>query len=246
MLGSVAMEQSDASTLRSSSLERLELARAAGSTLHQVGSLNGLGVAAMLEQDYAKSRNLMESALEIARASDDRLLEAVMLGSLGYVERLDGKIARARDLVEKSLELFRSHGTAASSVAESLCNYADVLVAEGALREAAAAIRESLELSGQVGHRGWLPAALTTAASVVAREGLAEDAALLLGAARELEAAIGVRILAPEHGSAFESTVAQLRVKLGNDDFESAFERGRTLSIKDAIRHALSTLDDDA
>jgi tetratricopeptide (TPR) repeat protein len=241
LIGGAAMQRSDAPTLRSSSLERLQLARAARSRDHEAGALNSLGVVAQLEGDYAKARDLMEQSLAAAREGGDPRRIASMLGNLGIVERLEGQYKQSQERQEEALAFFRSNGPAAR-VPEMLCNYAETLVVQGLLDDAAGAVRESLELAAEIDHRGWLPQALVVAAAVAAGRARGREAAALLAAAHEFEAAIGLRVLTPEQGSLYQPTLDRLRETLGTEALEAAFDDRRSLTTDEAVRLALSAL----
>jgi predicted ATPase/Arc/MetJ-type ribon-helix-helix transcriptional regulator len=242
LIGAVAMVRSDVAALRSSSQERLELARSTADIGDQAGALNGLAVAAQLEGDFAAARGLMEQALTLAREVGEPPRVAALTGNLGVIERLDGHLARSRELLDESLTIFRTSGPAAS-VPEALFNFADTRIAEGSFGEASEAIREGLELVDEIGHQGWLPQALVVVASLAATTSRAEDAATLLGAAHELEAAIDTHTLNPRLGSVYQPTLERVRDILRPGTFAAAFERGASLTSDEALQLARSTLD---
>ena len=241
LMSAVAMVRSDVATLRSTSQERLELARAARAIGDQAGALNGLGVAAQLEGDYGEARRLIQRAIELAREDGEPTRVAILIHNLGFVERLDGDLARSRELLEESLAMIRANGPAAS-VPETLSDYAETLILQNSLSEASQAIREGLELMTEIGHAGWLPQALVVVASLAAATGQAENAAPLLGAAYKLEKAMDVHILTTAQGSLYQPTLERVRDMLGADRFAEAFQRGASLATDEALQLARSTL----
>jgi predicted ATPase len=242
LISAVAMVRSDVATLRSTSQERLELARSAGDIGDQAGALNGLAVAAQLEGDYDEARGLMEQAVALAREDGQLFRVAAVVGNLGVIERLDGRFTRSQELLEESLAIFRASG-ATAHIPEILLNYADTLIAQESFGEAADAIREGLELVDEIDHSGWLPQALVVVASLATATGRAENAATLLAAAHELEAAIDTHTLDPQQGSVYQPTLERVRDILGPGTFAAAFERGASLTGDEALQLARSTLD---
>ncbi|MDQ2912005.1 MAG: hypothetical protein M3T56_01990 [Chloroflexota bacterium] len=241
LIAGVASERADVAKLRSTSQERLELARSAGAIGDQAGAFSGLGAAAQFEGDYGEARRLVQRAIELAREDGEPTRVALLIHNLGVIERLDGEVNRSRELLEESLATFRANGPAAS-VAETVSDYAETLILQKSFSEASQAIREGLELMKEIGHAGWLPQALVVVASLAAATGRAENAAPLLGAAHKLEMAMDVHILTPEQGSLYQPTLERVRDMLGADRFAEAFQRGASLATDEALQLARSTL----
>jgi hypothetical protein len=112
------------------------------------------------------------------------------------------------------------------------------LVIQGARREALPLVREGLSLADRLGHKGWLPSVLASVSAAIVEQ-RPSDAATLLGAAQSLQQAMGVDATAiPEMGSLFIFAVKEAEQALGQDDFELAFERGRSLETDETLELA--------
>jgi non-specific serine/threonine protein kinase len=82
-------------------------------------------------------------------------------------------------------------------------------------------------------------------AVVASARGEAERSGHLIGAAEGLHEAVGVPVYVyyEPHRSLYESTVATVRAKLGEEDFEEARERGRAMTFEQAVAYALLEAD---
>jgi hypothetical protein len=109
-------------------------------------------------------------------------------------------------------------------------------VARGRRRAAEPLLKESLVASAETGSKESIAFTFETLAVVHVNAGDPADAALLLGAAGELEAELGLTLDEPEAGMHVEA-VAAARAALGSE-LDELWRRGRGLGLERALAFA--------
>src|SRR4028118_1211338 len=96
-----------------------------------------------------------------------------------------------------------------------------------------------------MGVRGSLGCFLEGLAVVAGVQGEVERSARLFGAAEGLLQAVEAPVYDyyEPHRSFYQRTVATVRAKLGEEDFEEARERGRAMTFEQAVEYALDEAD---
>jgi non-specific serine/threonine protein kinase len=118
-------------------------------------------------------------------------------------------------------------------------NGAGVLVSyQGDYASARAYFEESLTIQREIGDRSGISFSLEAFASLAARESRSERAAALLAGAEALREEIGVPI-APHEREQRDRDLSEARQALGEEAFTSAWERGRAMTMEQAIEYAL-------
>lgn len=233
--------------------EALAISRESGPTRYLVLSLMALGQMAAAQGDYPIAHTRLEEAVAQSRAIDNRWDMAQALNSLGDLARLQSEYARAEQLYEESLALFREAG-AKGDIPASLHNLGHVALAQGDYEQARALFEESLALHQEVGNKPGIVEGLAGLAGVAAmasqhrasdgQTGEAEQArkagwtARLFGASDALRGAIGAPMWPAERVD-YERNMAAARAQLDEEEFERAWQEGRSMTIEQAIAYAL-------
>ena len=158
---------------------------------------------------------------------------------LGVGAQIDGDLLEARDWMTQRLALVRATGNDFLTASEA-ANLAMVERQLGDLETAETLEREALEIERRIGGQFVTPFAISGLASIATERGEFERAATLVGAA---EAIMDAQHMAwpPDERPHYERLLADLPGAMGSDAFETARERGRSMSLGDAVAFALTT-----
>ena len=232
-LGQMAMYAGDIEKAVEIHEQGLAAARAADDT-RQVGlSLRALASAAKQIGDIGHARELNEEALALGRRSNDPFGIAVSLNALGDLARMEDDFAVARPLFEEALDLCRKLGNK-EGVCGSLNNLGATefgLGNDGAPRKHYA---EALRVALEIGDKVTVSYSLDGFAAILLREGDAEEAARLAGAADFLRESLGFD-MEPAEKRFREKYIEQLKVNLPKEIYVEAFTKGRGLKLDDAL-----------
>ncbi len=196
-------------------------------------TLNNLAVVARVRGDYAGARSLQEQSLAIRRRLGNPDDLSASLNNLGIVARVQGDFEEARQLHTESLELSRRIGQG-RGVSTALINLGAVALAQEQFAEAAVLFAECLKIYQEQWNRTGILESLEGMASVFVGLREPEYAAVLWGVAQELRTLLGIPI-SPADRAEYERRVAQTRLLLAPAAFAAAWERGRCLSLEQAI-----------
>jgi tetratricopeptide (TPR) repeat protein len=132
----------------------LELARAAGYTFMEPGTLKGLAMTALYgDGDYATAHAHLVEGLERARTIGDRQSEANVLVTLGDLSKKVGLYREAEAALTRSVALARSTGDRWSETF-ALGNLATLAATEGAYDRALEYTTQTQALAQAIGERG--------------------------------------------------------------------------------------------
>lgn len=216
--------------------ESLALSKEAGDTWGAAGAHLILGLVARGQGDYARAAPLLEEGVAQFRRLGDKWAIALALNDLGLVLREMGEYDRAQALLEEGLALFRELGDR-WGIGFSLANLGIVAWNRSEYDQAAGLFNESLSLRMVLGDRRGISTSLTGLATIAAAQGRPEPAAVLFGAAEALRDALGIPP-PPFIRDDYDRQVAGVRGALGEGMFSAARERGRGMSMDQAIEYA--------
>ena len=114
----------------------------------------------------------------------------------------------------------------------------EIALGQGRLDEAGRYLAQGLALSQTLGDQARIAWCLAGLGSVAALDEAPERAARLWGAAERLRAALECRS-APAARATYERALATARAQLGDAAFAAAWERGRALTVEQAIAEAV-------
>ena len=187
--------------------------------------------------DYLLAYERLEEALSISRVLGDTRTMGFELAGLGEVAMRQGDYPRATRLVEESLELRRQLGNK-WGVGVSLGILGWVALRERDWDRAVARFSESLEVRREIGDEGGSAWCLERLAEVAMEHEQAEKAVRLISAAATLRDSIGSVIDHVDLGE-YESNLASLRGKLGEERFSAAWDEGSALTLEQAADYAV-------
>ena len=249
-LGYAAWERGDYANARPLLEESLTIRRELGDKSGLAGSLNNLGYGAWEQGDYANARALLEESLTIHRELGDKRGLAGSLSNLGHVAREQRDYASARPLYEESLAVSRDMGYTAGS-AYALVHLGAVGHEQGEVG-ARALVGEGLRLYQDINDTLGIAIALGICAHIAVQWNTTEvgpshsgvqRAVRLRGAAEALRESIGSPLSFIQRVE-LDKEMDVARAILGEQEFAAAWEKGRALSLEQAIDYALGNMGD--
>jgi hypothetical protein len=121
----------------------------------------------------------------------------------------------------------------------ALWRLGEVVSDQGDIARATGLLRECLNLQQQLADKfTWIGSLLELFAGLLARQGEAERAAQLFGAAEALRATMGVPRPPSEH-RVYERNVAATSALLDRSTFATAWREGQAMSPEQAVAYAL-------
>ncbi|MGH8631458.1 MAG: ATP-binding protein, partial [Burkholderiales bacterium] len=236
-LGVIADHEGEYARAEAVCQESLGLFRQVDDRRGIAAALNALGVVAADQGDYTTARIRHEESLAIRRGLGDRRGIAGSLSSLGMVAVPQGDFASARRYFEENLAIRRELGDR-HGIGTALRSLGLLAWREGDSAQATALLEESLTLRKAQGSRLGVAECLEALAQIA----VAADptkAGRLLAAASTLRHAIGAPLPSSDLAS-YERTVAAARLSLGTSVFQATWEEGRTMTLDQAVQHALA------
>lgn len=206
-----------------------------------------IGAVLSEEGDSAHASTVFEEALGLARQVGHTSAVALVLLNLGVNARAAGDYATARTRFDEALLLHRELGSA-FGVWIATGNLGSVAVKTGDYDEAERQIVSALEAMRGFGSNPDVLDALRWFASLDAHRGEDCRAAVLLAAAEHQSEQLGLAV-SPSDRRMIDEATALVEAQLERQELAAARERGRALTLEEAIAHvreAVSREDDPA
>jgi hypothetical protein len=216
--------------------EALAVARRSGDRWLQASCLGYNGIALASGGRLAAGRAALEEGLTVVRELGDDRCVGWMLIALGRIARGAGDAEQAMARVHEAQAVQQRLGDV-WGIGNALCERAALAVdAQGDHDAARALLVESLELALRVLDRPTIAAGLHGLARLSACR-TPVRAAQLLGGASTLDRALNDPLA--RLGGA-ESWITDLRASVGDGPFVDAWERGRAMTVHEAVAYALA------
>jgi len=236
-LGVVAGEQGEYEQARQWLEESLAIQRELKDRRGIARTLNNLGVIAHDLGDYGAARALYEECLAIERGLKNQRGIALALDNLGLVAYRQGDYAAAHALFEECLEIRRKAGDP-QDIGSPLNHLGLVAYRQGDYAAAREFFKECLEVRRELGSEAEIAECLEGFAGLMVAEGQAWRAARLYGAAESLREGVGVP-MPPYERAEYDRNVTAIRLALGEEGCAREWEKGRALSLEQALEYAL-------
>jgi predicted ATPase/DNA-binding CsgD family transcriptional regulator/Tfp pilus assembly protein PilF len=238
-LTNVSLEEGNFERATALGEECLRLSRQSNEAQGIVWSLLTLAIVATLRADYGQAERLYAEGLNLARKLGSAYARFLYLVNWGWTALLQGDPERATLLIEEAVELARERRRGFMGLlSRPLDNLGWAALLEGELGRAKAQFGENLTLSKKRGERVPLLMSLEGLACVAGAEGEIERAARLFGTAEALMKVIDYRLV-PQERAVLEPYRANVRMRLGEAEWEEAQAMGRTMGMEEAIEYAL-------
>ncbi len=207
--------------------------RAAGDATNAAGTLNNLAVLMLDKGDFGEAARLCAESRDALRDLGNPYGAAHGINNRGVALYCLGQIDEARQCSNEALAIYRELG-ARRGIATSLDHLGKCARADGDLAAAWRAHAESLPYRKEIGDLQGLLVWLEAMALWMAHAALADIAAHALGAIEIARTSSNIPLRAHEQGD-HDETERLARRRLGDQAFEDHRDRGRWLSIDDAI-----------
>ena len=220
--------------------EGIDAARRSGDPVVESYAAYNLGIVRAWHGDLAEAERLLRWSVQEASRLGNARSVAHWSRSLGGMLHSRGDSESARALIEQSLSLHRTLDDA-WGISHALSSLALVLVDANEAGAAQRLIDESISIERDVGDVPGLIFNIEVNARLVASQGHDALAVRLFACASGLSQAMGFRRHArPVDWIDHERDIEELRSRLGEDVFADAWERGRTMTLDEALEDALA------
>ena len=229
----------DFSGEREFATEQLLLAEELGSPKVRARALSNLGLAVAADEgDLDRAESLLIESVDVARTTGDDwvlMVSALNLGSVALARR-DYEVASAS--LDEALALSQASGDRVIRM-HTLFNLGRSQLEAGDPTHAAQLFDECIRMCRDLGFWDGVIYCLVGLAGVFLRQGAAEPAARLLGAAEAGRAVLDIQYEPPEE-ELRDRTETAVRQQLTEESRERAWAEGRAMSVEEAADHALS------
>jgi non-specific serine/threonine protein kinase len=229
--------------------EAADLAHALGDTRSKALVLAAVSWVAWLDGDVSRVSALLSALAECEAEAGDTWSLGWFAASLARLVHASGDRATARTLAERALTRFRQLGEA-QGAALALAELADLALDDDSVTQAAElaraallALREALDPQplANVGESAAVVDAARARAASDEPRAASERRLRVMGAVDAMREQTRLR-RAPRQRVAYERVVADLRARLDEVAFASAWAQGRALSAEAAVAEALALL----
>jgi tetratricopeptide (TPR) repeat protein len=197
-----------------------------------------LGWSLMYLGNLTQAAAQLEEAVIAARELGVPNRIAFALGALGEVKVRQGRYDQAIPLLEEALAMRRSMGHR-SYVATVLGTMTIGAIRQEEYGRATELLTESLTIRKELGDKGGVAWCLEKFAQMESSQGDALRAAHLLGAAEALREILGTAVDTVDRAEHAEA-VRVARERLGEEEFSTAWRRGRDMSMDEAANYTLT------
>jgi non-specific serine/threonine protein kinase len=213
--------------------EGLRLAREAGDDNITSLSIWGLGMLRIERGDLNEAKILIEESLAIAREMNNRQHISLRLTGLGEIARTQKDYKAAREFYEEALILAREESSK-YYIAIHTSNLAYTTCLLGDYQSAISYTLECLEATEDLGDKRNMGITLSIFGALAVAAGEMEKAARLWGAAQGIFDAIGFKLVKVDQ-EFNDRYICDARAAIGDEAFETAFEKGRSMPLKEAL-----------
>jgi tetratricopeptide (TPR) repeat protein len=219
--------------------EALSIASELGDQLNTATALRYLGLLDSMQGNYAEARLRLELSLEILRKMGPEGKRGVSwtLTFLGDVALNQNASNEARSIFEECVSILKEIGER-NWLAYSVRRLGLIAWREKDFARATVLCQESLSLNRELGDPRGVLACLAGFADIAVVQGKFARAAQLMAAVETHLAAMGMRLL-PVDKMEYERNLALLRTKLDEKILNKFWDKGKAMSLDDAIAFAL-------
>jgi predicted ATPase/class 3 adenylate cyclase len=236
-LGWIALDRNEFDRAEELLEESLALSRAAGTARDVSVSLNALAMLKVYRGDHERATAMQEECLSLAREAGDVQIIAVLTYNLGFTAAMTGEYERAEAFVREAQALFREVGDrgmaplASNRLGFLALSQDDPDRAEELCVEAIRDLQEQAQIPG-------IDFALEILGGVAASRGEIRRAARLWGAVAGYRDATGAPWI-PEERAMIEAHIDAARPRLEEATWREEWEKGRSMTLDQAVEYAL-------
>jgi predicted ATPase/DNA-binding SARP family transcriptional activator/Tfp pilus assembly protein PilF len=237
LLGMEAVAAGEIDSALALTRQALEVARGGVNPYVESAAFWQVGVCLAARGELDEAERTLEQAVDLARKLGNARSVAGSQTSVGGVALMRGDHARARRLFDESLNIYRGLDDV-WGVSNSLSNLALLALEAGETESSRELLSKALAIERESGHHVWLANALELSARLAAADG-APALAIRLYARAALVREATTRWLHYELGWPDATPdLEDLRSRVGEATFEREWERGRAMTLLEAIDQA--------
>jgi predicted ATPase/class 3 adenylate cyclase len=237
-LALIAMEQGDTDRAAETADEALMLDLEGDDEEGVAQSMLLLADIAAYSDDLERAAHLWDECAEFSRQRGQRMELALALYNLGHVARLQGEPGRAETYFEESHANFHELEDVMGQ-AGTMTGLVHIASERGDIERALSMLAVATELYARIRYVAGLLDSLELFATLLERQGEAQAAARLWGARHTLGGEVGRETDHPLEAAAHDEAVARVRLALGDEAFERAWELGSAMTLDEAVAFAL-------
>jgi predicted ATPase/DNA-binding XRE family transcriptional regulator len=237
LLSQIALIQDDLEVAQSHIEEALQIFLEVGDQIMANATSADLGTLAYLRKDFATARSYLERSEKQFREARAIVPAARILNKLGDVARCEHDYEEAKKCYTESLIVCREAGDQ-DILPDILHNLGYVAKHYGHSSKALALFEEGLRIYQDSGDLAGIAECLVGIAGLFLAQRQVEKAACLLGAAEVLRESAGARLWTANQIE-YDRILAYLRESMEENALESAWAKGRNLSVEQAVAEAL-------
>jgi predicted ATPase/transcriptional regulator with XRE-family HTH domain len=215
----------------------LKLAFEIGDKNRAAWAMMDLGLSARDQGDHERAVSYFSQALTFAQESGEKRAIGICLYNLAESYDISGELDTSRKLWEQGLDVLRLEGDQ-THIAWGLEGLAGTAYLAKDFSTALRFHLESLQFKVGVMDKLGIAYSFEGLAQVSAAQGESERAAILWGAANSLREALNVPI-EPSRENMYTSLIPITRAQFGDKNFDHAWKKGKTMSLKESIEFAL-------
>ncbi|HEX9596714.1 MAG TPA: tetratricopeptide repeat protein, partial [Anaerolineales bacterium] len=235
-LGDIELNQGNHTAARTQLERGLAVAEEIGDQSIIANGLSNLGQLEHYQGNFSEAQSHLARSLAVAEETGEKRFFPMTLCRLGELELNQGDYAAARSYLERGLAVAGETGhkrwaaIILGHLGELELQQGDRAAARSKLERSLAIVKELMDVATTAN-------VFRKLAALEAEGAAATRAARLWGAAERLREEIGA-VIPPIDLERYERRLKRARVQLGEEDFTSAVNGGRALSIDEAITYA--------
>ncbi|MDQ3020069.1 MAG: tetratricopeptide repeat protein [Bacteroidota bacterium] len=238
-LGLVELMKSEFANAKKYFEESLEIARTIGNEGITGIGLNNLAVVETYLGEYEKAEKLYNEVLKVNTELGNKFAIARTLSNLGNIHYLKNDFEKAQSLLADSLDLAKEIESKLI-ILDSIVNLGQLALGKGEVSAAKLYFIESLNLQKESPDFQLLISGLIGIAAVKLCEGKPEASAKIISVVRSKLESTGTG-LEKSSEILYEKTIDGIKQEIGNDKTIAEMEKGKEISLDDAVELALSS-----
>jgi predicted ATPase/DNA-binding SARP family transcriptional activator len=234
LLGWAALDAGETDSALALTLEAHEVARGGASPYIESASLWQVGVCLAVRGAFDDAVRMIEEAVDLARKLGNARSVGGSKKSLAGIALMRSDHVQAKRLFDESLAIHRSLGDA-QGVSHSLSHLAFLALEAGDVKRSRDLVSEALEIERERGPDMWVANALEMSARLAATDREPTLALRLYAHAALLREIVGTRSHYELGWPDPTPHLVDLRAGVGEATFEKEWERGRAMTVVEAI-----------
>jgi predicted ATPase len=221
--------------------EALSISRHLDDSPGIANALRELGALAQRREEYGTAREYFEQAIALYRDIEEPERLAWTLNNMGIAAQLMGDLEQAESSYQQSLDVARQIDDPIS-IGSALANLGEIAQLRGDIEASKHIFRDSLIVWQRLDHRLPMAHCLELLAGIDIEQGRAAEAVELLGAASVVREEIDVPV-EPFNMTRYQADRAAALEALGEEAFDSCWQRGRSMDLEGAVDLAMIDLE---